>query len=338
MKAIHFHSPGEPEVLQLVEQPEPSLRPGEVLLAVRAAGVNRADVMQRRGLYPPPPGASDILGLEVAGEIVAIAPPAAGAAESLPAQVPLAVGQPVMALLAGGGYAERVAVPAAQLMPIPPSLSLEEAGAVPEVFLTAYLNLFLLGGLPWPARQPTTVLIHGGASGVGTAALQLCRAAGITTFCTVGDDARAERCLALGAAAAWNYRQRDFQQAVLEATGGAGVSLILDCIGGEYLDRNLRALALDGRLMVIGLMGGSQGSLDLGLLVRRRIQLFGSTLRPLPLSRKAQLVAAFVSQALPLFERGALRPIVEQVFPLSDAAQAHRALDAAHFGKLVLRV
>lgn len=337
MKAIHFAAPGDPEVLQLVEEPEPALRPGEVLIAVRAAGVNRADVMQRRGLYPPPPGASAILGLEVAGEILAIAP-AAGAEPALPDVAPLAMGQAVMALLAGGGYAERVAVPAAQVMPIPAGLSLQAAGALPEVFLTAYLNLFMLGGLPWRCGRSATVLIHGGASGVGTAALQLCRAAGLTSFCTVGDDARAERCRELGASAAWNYRQTDFQAQVMQATGGAGVSLILDCIGGDYLDRNLRALAVDGRLVLIGLMGGTHAPLDLSLLLRRRIQVIGSTLRPLPLARKAALVADFSRHALPLFASGELQPIVEQVFPLSGAAAAHRALDSAHFGKLVLRV
>lgn len=339
MKAIHFAAPGDPEVLQLVDQPDPTLRPGEVLIAVSAAGVNRADVMQRRGLYPPPPGASAILGLEVAGHILAIAPtPTEAGPAAPPSAMPIAVGQAVMALLAGGGYAEKVAVPAAQVMPIPAGISLEAAGALPEVFLTAYLNLFMLGGLPWRDGRPATVLIHGGASGVGTAALQLCRAAGVTAFCTVGDDARAERCRDLGAAAAWNYRQVDFQAAVMESTGGSGVSLILDCIGGDYLDRNLRALSADGRLVLIGLMGGTQASVDLGLLLRRRIQIIGSTLRPLPPLRKAQLVSEFTQRALPLFATGELQPVIEQVFPLGEAAAAHRALDAAHFGKLVLRI
>lgn len=335
MKAIHFAAPGDPDVLTLVDRPEPNPRPGEVLIAVRAAGVNRADVMQRRGLYPPPPGAPDILGLEVAGEILAIVPSGSSGAT---APAGLAVGQPVMALLAGGGYAEQVAVPAQQVLPIPPGLSMEAAGAIPEVFLTAYLNLFMLGGLPFRDGRRATVLIHGGASGVGTAALQLCRAAGLTAFCTVGDDGRAERCRELGAAAAWNYHQVDFQEAVGQATAGAGVSLILDCIGGEYLDRNLRTLSPDGRLVIIGLMGGTGASLDLARLLRSRLQILGSTLRPLPLPRKAELVAEFAARALPLFNSGELRPIVEQVFPLERASEAHRALDAAHFGKLVLRI
>ncbi|MBL9006402.1 MAG: NAD(P)H-quinone oxidoreductase [Myxococcales bacterium] len=333
MKAIHFDTPGDPDVLRWVDRPDPSLAPGEVLIAVRSAGVNRADVLQRRGLYPPPPGASSTLGLEAAGHVLAIASPTA-ASDPLPAW--LKVGQPVMALLAGGGYAEQVAVPVGQVLPIPNSVSLEEAGALPEVFLTAFLNLFHVGGLPFGSGQSARVLIHGGASGVGTAAIQLCHAAGLITYCTVGDAARAQRCLKLGAHAAWNYRETDFHAQVLQATRGAGVDLILDCIGAEYLDRNLRSLALDGRLVLIGLMGGSQANLDLALLLRRRIQMLGSTLRALPTARKAALCADFATRALPLFERGALRPIVDQTFPMAAAAFAHRALDSAHFGKLVL--
>ncbi len=333
MRAIHFDQPGEPEVLRWIERPAPTLQPGEVLIDVRSAGVNRADVLQRRGQYPPPPGASTTLGLEAAGLVLAIAPPAAG---SPPIPPWLQVGQPVMALLAGGGYAEQVAVPAGQVLPIPQGVSIEQAGALPEVFLTAFLNLFRLGGLPFRSGQRARVLIHGGASGVGTAAIQLCRAAGHSVYCTVGDSARAKRCQDLGATESWDYHHSDFHAQIQQATAGAGVDLILDCIGGEYLDRNLRSLAADGRLVVIGLMGGAQASLDLALLLRRRIQIVGSTLRALPLYRKAALCADFADRALPLFDRGELRPIVDQTFAMADAAAAHRALDHAHFGKLVL--
>lgn len=333
MKAIHFDQPGDPEVLRWIDCPDPSPQPGEVLIAVRSAGVNRADVMQRRGLYPPPPGSPSTLGLEAAGSVLALG---SAVASANPRPTWLQVGQPVMALLAGGGYAEQVAVPASQVLPIPASVSLEQAGAVPEVFLTAFLNLFRLGGLPFRSGQPARVLIHGGASGVGTAAIQLCRVAGLTAYCTVGDSARAQRCQELGATAAFDYHHTDFQAQVLHATAGSGVDLILDCIGGEYLDRNLRCLAPDGRLVVIGLMGGPHGALDLGLLLRRRIQIIGSTLRPLPLDRKAALCADFATRALPFFEHGELRPIVDQTFAMADAAAAHHALEHAHFGKLVL--
>ena len=334
MKAIHFDQPGEPDVLRWVDCPDPTLKPGEVLIRVRSAGVNRADVLQRRGMYPPPTGSSPILGLEAAGHVLAIAASEGGTDPVLPPW--LQVGQPVMALLAGGGYAEQVAVPRGQVMPIPSGVSMEQAGAVPEVFLTAYLNLFRLGGLPFRTGQSARVLVHGGASGVGTAAIQLCRAAGLTVYCTVGDSDRAKRCEQLGAAAAWNYQSQDFQAQVTAATAGSGVDLILDCIGASYLDRNLRSLAMDGRLVIIGLMGGAQANLDLGLLLRRRIQIMGSTLRALPLDRKASLCAEFSDRALPLFARGELQPIVDRTVPMADAAVAHRAIDQAHFGKITL--
>lgn len=339
MKAIHFDQPGEPDVLRWVDCPDPALKPGEALIQVRSAGVNRADVLQRRGMYPPPTGSSPILGLEAAGHVLAIADSADSkdaAAAARPAW--LQVGQPVMALLAGGGYAEQVAVPLGQVMPIPTGVSMEQAGALPEVFLTAYLNLFRLGGLPFRTGQSARVLVHGGASGIGTAAIQLCRSAGLTVYCTVGDSDRAKRCEQLGAAAAWNYQQADFHAQVMAATAGSGVDLILDCIGASYLDRNLRSLATDGRLVVIGLMGGTQADLDLGLLLRRRIAIIGSTLRALPLARKASLCSEFAARALPLFEQGDLQLVVDQTFAMADAAAAHRAIEQAHFGKIALRL
>jgi putative PIG3 family NAD(P)H quinone oxidoreductase len=335
MRAIVVDPPGEPEALRWTEVPDPVPQPGEVLIEVRAAGVNRADVLQRQGKYPPPPGAPSTLGLEAAGHVVALGPPPAKD-DGLPAPPVWTLGQPVMALLSGGGYAERVAVPSGQVLPIPAGLSIEQAGALPEVFLTAFLNLFRVGGLPFGGGAGARVLIHGGASGVGTAAIQLCRVAGHTAYCTVGDAARARRCQELGAHAAWDYRATDFAAQVQAVTGGQGVDLILDCIGADYLDRNLRSLAPEGRLVIIGLQGGSQASVDLALLLRRRIQILGSTLRGLSPQRKAALCADFAARALPLFARGELRPIVDQTFPMAAAGAAHRALDHAHFGKLVL--
>ena len=346
MQAILQDGPGGPETLYLGDAPEPSCGPGEVRIAVHTTAVNRADVLQRSGLYAPPPGTTSILGLEAAGVVLEIGADAASW---------LRVGQRVMALLPGGGYAEQVVVLSTQVMPIPDELSDEEAAALPEVFLTAYLNLFCLCGLRLPEStperglrsepllgtvvpRPQSVLIHGGASGVGTAALQLCRAAGVTSYCTVGADERVASCRELGATAAWNYRTTDFVAAVQAATAQQGVDIILDCIGGSYLERNLRALALDGRLVCIGLMGGARAELDLGLLLARRIQVIGSTLRPLPPARKAALVREFSREVLPLFAVRRLRPVVDRVLPLAAAAQAHRALDEHHVGKLVLRV
>lgn len=346
MRAILQDSPGDPETLYLGEAPAPSCGPGEVRLQVRATAVNRADVLQRCGLYKPPAGASAILGLEAMGVVAELGPDAAPW---------LQPGQRVMALLTGGGYAEQVVVPCGQVMPVPAGLTDEEAAAIPEVFLTAYLNLFCLCGLRLPEStpergfksepllgtvlpRPQSVLIHGGASGIGTAALQLCRAAGVTTYCTVGADERVASCRELGAAAAWNYRTSDFVAAVMAATEQRGVDIVLDCIGGSYLERNLRALALDGRLVCIGLMGGARAELDLGLLLQRRLQVIGSTLRALPPGRKAALVRELTREVLPLFAHKQLRPIVDQVLPLAEAARGHRALDQHHVGKIVLKV
>ncbi len=332
MKAILFDRPGGPEVLYLGQAQNPVCQDDEVLIAVQATAVNRADVMQRQGLYPPPPGASSILGLEAVGHIIAIGANAARKAAHLH------LGQQVMALLAGGGYAEEVAVPAEQVMPVPKGLSIAQAAAIPEGFLTAYLNLFVLGNLPWAASagQQAAVLIHGGASGVGTSALALCQAASVTAYCTVGDDDRAAACCKLGASAAWNYKSTDWLAALHSQTAGRGVDVVLDCVGGSYLDRNLQALAPDGRLICIGLMHGRQAELNLGLLLQRRIQIIGSTLRPLPLDRKAALCQSFTNHVLPLFERGQLRPVLAHQFPLAEAAAAHRALDTPHLGKIVL--
>lgn len=346
MRAIVFEQPGDASVLKLGEVAAPVPAAGEVLLRVHATAVNRADVMQRRGLYPPPPGASPILGLEVAGVVEAVGAPGGPADEA----APLTVGQRVMALLTGGGYAELVAVPAGQVMAVPEGLSDAQAAAIPETFLTAFLNLVWLGGVRFPgesaavraAREPypapRAVLVHGGASGVGTAALQLCRAAAVRVICTVGDDDRAARCRELGADAVINYKQGDFVAEARRLTDGQGVDVVLDCIGGSYLERNLRALAMDGRLVCIGSQGGTRAELDLGLVLRQRLRIIGSTLRALPPARKAALVRDFSARALPLFSTGGLVPVVDRVLPLAQAADAHRALDEPHVGKIVLSV
>lgn len=342
MKAILFDTPGEPDVLYLGEVPAPTCGPGDVRIAVAATAVNRADLLQRRGFYPPPPGASSILGLEAAGVVTEVGDTARAAG--------FAPGQRVMALLAGGGYAEEVVVPHAQVLPTPPALSDEQAAAVPETFLTAYLNLFLLGGLPFPWHPDAgpapiagtgdgpSVLIHGGASGVGTAAIQLCRETGVRALCTVGSHERAERCRALGAAFAWNYLEGDFTDPVLHATTQRGVDVVLDCVGGKYLDGNVRVLAMDGRLVCIGLQGGLRGTLDLARVLAHRLQIVGSTLRSLPASRKAALVRRFAADVLPLLAAGRVAPVIDRVFPLSEAAEAHRALDSHHVGKILLKV
>lgn len=331
MRAVLFDRAGDPEVLYVGEAPPPGCGPNEVRIAVAATAVNRADLMQRRGLYPPPPGASSILGLEVSGRVLEVGTSAASR---------FSPGQRVMALLAGGGYAQEAVAPAGQVMPVPEPLGDEEAAAIPEVFLTAFLNMFILGGLRFAkgGAAGKVVLVHGGASGVGTAALQLLRSAGATAFCTVGSDERIASCRELGAAAAWNYRSADFVAALHEATVGRGADLILDIVGGSYLERNLRCLAPDGKLVCIGLSGGARAELDLALLLGRRLQVIGSTLRALPLPRKAELVRVFCEAALPLFATGELRPIVDRVLPLESAAEAHRVLDQHHVGKIVLRV
>lgn len=335
MRAILFDKPGDPEVLYLGDAPEPKLSGGDVLIDVAATAVNRADLMQRRGLYPPPPGASPILGLEVAGTVAALGPAVAVSGT-------FSVGQKVMALLSGGGYAERAVVAATQVLPVPAGMPLEQAAGIPEVFLTAYLNLFRLGGLPFaPGKAASSdaaprVLIQGGASGVGSAALQLCRVAGLTPYCTVGDDARKADCQALGAARVFNYKTTDFCAAIAEETSGRGVDVVLDCVGASYLDRHLRSLAADGRLICIGLQGGSRAELDMGVLLRQRIQLIGSTLRPLPASRKADLCRDFAARVLPLFDSAQLRPIIDRVLPITEAATAHRLLDGPHVGKIIL--
>ena len=312
-------------MLRVGDVPAPTPGPRQILIHVAATAVNRADLLQRRGSYPPPPGESEILGLECAGTVVAVGP---GASRFRP-------GDRVMALLAGGGYAEAVACDERVALPVPATVGLEEAAAIPEVFLTVWLTVFALGG----GRAGESLLVHGGGSGIGTAAIQLGAAQGLRVLCTVGSDAKAQRCRDLGAAEAFNYKTEDFAARVAASTDGRGVDLVLDSIGGPYLAANLRSLAVGGRLVVIGVMGGKEAPLDLGRLVSRRLQVIGSTLRSRPLDEKAALCADFERRALPDFAAGRCRPVVDRVLPLEQVAEAHRVVAASeHFGKVVLRV
>jgi len=325
MKAIVIDEPGDESVLRPGEAPEPVLGPADLRIRVAAAAVNRADLLQRQGLYPPPEGASEILGLECAGEVVEVGRDVAG----------WRPGDRAMALLAGGGYAEQVVVDAGSALPVPDSLAIEEAAALPEVFLTVFLNVFQLGALP----DGGTVLVHGGGSGIGTAATRLANLAGARIVVTAGSDEKCARCRELGADVAVNYREGDFVAAAKEATGGRGVDVVLDSIGAPYLEENLRALATGGRLVLIGLMGGAKAEVNLGVLLTRRLSVIGSTLRARPPAEKAALVAAFRDRFGAALEKGELRPVVDRVLPLEQAADAHRIMKASeHFGKIVLRV
>jgi tumor protein p53-inducible protein 3 len=325
MRAILVEGSGTEAVLRLGEADDPVPGPREVLIDVRTTSVNRADLLQKEGRYPPPPGASPILGLECAGTI-----------EQVGKEVrDFHAGDRVMALLSGGGYAEKAAVDAGSVIRIPDLLSDEEAGAFPETFLTAFLNIFLLGEV----RRGATVLIHGGGSGVGTSAIQLCREEGVRVLVTVGSAEKAKRCVEAGAEVAINYKEESFAEVVREATRGVGVDMILDHIGADYLEPNLASLAIGGRLVVIGGMGGRRGEIDLGRLLVRRLKVIGSTLRSRPPEEKRHIVKAFLGHfGVPLRE-GKLRPIVDSIYPLKEAEAAHaRMASSKHFGKIVLRV
>jgi putative PIG3 family NAD(P)H quinone oxidoreductase len=323
MHAVVIEEPGGPEVLKLREVPDPVPAPGEVLITVATAGVNRADLMQRQGFYPPPPGAPPYPGLECAGQISAVG---SQVTDWKP-------GDQVCALLAGGGYAEQVAVPAGQVLPLPDGLGLAEAGALPEVACTVYANVFLHAGL----KPGETLLVHGGASGIGTMAIQLARAAGARVACTAGSAAKLARCRELGAQLAVNYREEDFVAAVQEFTGGRGADVILDIMGASYLPRNVTALATGGRLVVIGLQGGASGELDLSQLLRKRASVYAASLRARPVGEKAQIVTAVRENVWPLVVSGQVRPVIDTVLPLAEAGQAHRLLeDSGHVGKIML--
>ena len=322
MRAVEIAEPGGPEVLRLVERPVPALRRGEVLIRVAAAGVNRPDIMQRQGKYPPPPGASDIPGLEVSGEVVD-----AGDASRV------GIGEAVCALVAGGGYAEYCAAPAVQCLRVPAGLSVREAAAIPETFFTVWTNLFQRAAL----RAGERVLIHGGTSGIGTTAIQLAQAFGATVFATAGSDRKVQACRRLGAARAINYHAEDFVQAVKDETGHEGVDVVLDIVGGDYLQRNLQCLRLDGRLVQIGLIGGPKATVDLRVVLQKRLTIAGSTLRARSVAEKGAIARALEADVWPILERGEVAPVIHADFPLAHAAEAHRALEAGEvIGKLVL--
>jgi putative PIG3 family NAD(P)H quinone oxidoreductase len=325
VRAVVCDRPGDEAVLRVSDVPAPPLGACELRIRVAATALNRADLLQRRGLYPPPEGASEILGLECAGEVVEVGAEVSG----------WRAGDRAMALLPGGGYAEEAVVDAGSAMPVPATLSLEEAGALPETFLTAFSNVFQLGQPP----QGGFVLVHGGGGGVGTAAIALGREAGLRVLATAGGPDRCRRCEELGATLGIDHRAGDFVPRVLEATGGRGVDVVLDCIGARYLAQNLAALAAGGRLVIIGLQGGARAEIDLGLLLRRRVAVIGSTLRGRSPQEKAALVAAFLDRFGEPLRQGRLRPVIDRVFPLAEVADAHRLMQSrGHFGKIVLRV
>ena len=324
MLCIEIASPGGPEVLTPVFRPDPTPGAGEVLIAVAASGVNRPDVLQRRGRYPPPPGASDIPGLEVAGTIASVGDGVEG----------WRAGDRVCALVSGGGYATMCVAPAPQCLLVPASLDLAAAAAIPETFFTVWTNVFERGRL----RSGESALFHGGSSGIGTTAIQLASARGARVFATAGSDEKCRACEALGAERAINYRTDDFVAVVQERTGGRGVDLVLDIIGGDYFTRNLAVLAVDGRLVQIGLMGRtSSATVDLGEIIRRRLTITGSTLRARTVDEKGAIAAALRREVWPLLEAGRVRPVVYRTFPLAEAAAAHRLMESSeHVGKIVL--
>jgi putative PIG3 family NAD(P)H quinone oxidoreductase len=323
MRAVIASEPGGPEVLTVSELPDPGPGPGEVVVDVVATAVNRADLLQRQGLYPPPPGASDVLGLECSGRISAIGP-----------DVPeWEVGDEVCALLAGGGYAEKVVVPMGQVMPVPEGMDLVTAAALPEAACTVWSNLFMIAGL----RPEDTVLIHGGAGGIGTMAIQLAKALGATVVTTAGTEEKLELCRRLGADVAVSYREQDFVEEVMNATGGRGADVILDNMGAKYLDRNVTALAPDGRLVIIGMQGGTKAELNIGKLLSKRAAVVGTTLRSRPPEEKSAICGEVVENIWPLVSNGVVRTMVHASFPFEEAAAAHRLMESGdHVGKIVL--
>jgi putative PIG3 family NAD(P)H quinone oxidoreductase len=323
MLAIEIRQPGPPDVLVPVERPAPTPAAGEVLIKVAAAGVNRPDVMQRLGKYPPPPGASDLPGLEVSGAIEAVGDGVSG----------WHVGDRVCALVAGGGYAEYCAAPAPQCLPVPRGFDAVRAAAIPETFFTVWTNVFDRGRL----KPAETILIHGGASGIGTTAIQLARALGSRVFATAGTAEKCAACERLGAARAVNYRETDFVAALRDLTGGRGVDVILDIVGGDYVARNIDLLALEGRLVQIGTLGGPKAQINLVPVLQRRLTLTGSTLRARSVGEKGAIAQAVYARVWPLLESGTVTPVVHATFPLRAAADAHRVMEAdTHVGKLVL--
>lgn len=323
MRCVEIAAFGPPEGLRLVERPTPAPGPGEVLIEVHAAGVNRPDVVQRYGKYAPPPGASDIPGLEVAGIVRGVGADVQRWRD----------GDRVCALVAGGGYADWCVAPAAQCLPVPDGLSMIEAAAVPETFFTVWTNVFERGHL----RAGEWLLLHGGTSGIGTTAIQLAAARGARVAATAGSDEKCAACLRLGAEAAWNYRTVDWVAAMREVTSGRGADVVLDMVGGDYTPRNLEALGMDGRLVQIAFLKQPRAEVDLSLLMRRRLWMTGSTLRPRTVEEKGAIARALETEVWPLLASRRVAPVVDRVFPLADAAAAHAYMESsAHIGKIVL--
>jgi putative PIG3 family NAD(P)H quinone oxidoreductase len=325
MRAVIAAEPGGPEVLSVAELPDVAPGPGEVALDVAATAVNRADLLQRQGFYPPPPGASNVMGLECSGTVAEVGPEVTG----------WSVGDEACALLAGGGYASRVVVPAGQLMPVPAGVDLVTAAALPEVACTVWSNVFMVAGL----KADETFLVHGGAGGIGTFAIQLVSRLGARVFATAGTPEKLAACAELGADVTINYRDQDFVEVVREHTDGAGVDVILDNMGAKYLGRNVDALAVEGRLVIIGMQGGAKGELDIGVLLRKRGAVVATTLRSRPVEEKATICASVVEHVWPLVADGLVRPVVHGTLPLEEIAEAHRLMEnGEHTGKILLTV
>jgi len=325
MKVVEIAAPGGPEQLRVAVRPVPQPGPGEVLIQVAAAGVNRPDVVQRQGHYPPPAGASDLPGLEVAGTIVAVAPGVSG----------LRVGDQVTALLTGGGYAEYVTAAAPLCLPIPQGLSLVEAAALPETYFTVWTNVFERGG----CKAGDSVLVHGGTSGIGTTAIQLATALGAKVFATAGSPEKARMCETLGAVRGIDYRTEDFVEVVKQGTEGRGVDVILDMVAGSYVQRNIEAAAVEGRIVVIAVQGGAKADIKVNLIMMKRLTLTGSTLRPRTVAQKGAIAEAVYQNVWPLLASRRVKPIIHATFALAEAAEAHRLMESSsHVGKIVLTV
>jgi NADPH2:quinone reductase len=325
MRAIEITQPGGPDVLRLADRPMPVLKQGEILIKVHAAGINRPDVFQRLGQYAPPPGASDLPGLEVAGEIV----------DGDLADSGFSKGDLVCGLAQGGGYAEYCAVPLAQCLPVPQGLSLLEAASLPETFFTVWSNVFQRAAL----QAGETLLVQGGSSGIGVTAIQIAKALGHRVFATAGSDDKCRACEELGAERAINYKTEDFVAVVKELTEGKGVDVVLDMVAGEYVAREVDCLADDGRIVVIALLGGAKATVDLGQVLRRRLTITGSTLRPRPVAFKARIARELRERVWPLLADGSIKPVIYKTFPLAQAAEAHALMESStHVGKIVLEI
>lgn len=323
MTAIAISKPGGPEVLVPEQRPVPKPGPNEILIKVAAAGVNRPDVLQRLGLYPVPPGASDLPGLEISGDVVALGD---GVTKRK-------IGDKVMSLVAGGGYAEYCITHETHAMSVPKGLSMTEAGAIAETLMTVWHNVFERGGL----KPNETLLIHGGSSGIGTMAIQMAKAHGAKVFVTVGGQDKVDACLKLGADAAINYKTEDFVERIKALTDGAGVNVILDMVGGDYIDRNYEAAAVEGRIVQIAFLGGSKATPNFAKLMMKRLHHTGSTLRPRSVADKAAMVSAIEAKAMPWFADGRVKPLMDSSFPLKDASKAHARMESSqHIGKIVL--